>query len=174
MAEISYRRHRFPPVRLMRKLLMTRGFVPKLLVTDKLRRYPSAFHQIANYRSLGYELIIADALDAASVRPPELTALRRLDWCSKRRLQALLPATALISVSTPNRGSDARSNADFCSRVTLAAVSARVTPFAPMPTLIEPGTAPPVDLVRARLWTRLAPDPLTRPMGLLALGQMRA
>jgi hypothetical protein len=30
MAEISYRRHRFPPVRLMRKLLMTRGFVPKL------------------------------------------------------------------------------------------------------------------------------------------------
>jgi hypothetical protein len=31
MAEISYRRHRFPQVRLMRKLLMTQGFVPKLL-----------------------------------------------------------------------------------------------------------------------------------------------
>src|SRR6516225_2479870 len=68
MAEISYRRHRFPPVviqhavwldllvqrrrdsraalRLMRKLLKKQGFAPKLLVTDKLRSYASAFRRL--------------------------------------------------------------------------------------------------------------------------------
>jgi hypothetical protein len=28
-------------------------------------------YQIVNYRTLGYELIVADATDAVSVRPPE-------------------------------------------------------------------------------------------------------
>src|SRR5260370_36305109 len=33
-------------LRLMRKLLRKHGFVPKLLVTDKLRSYGSAFRQL--------------------------------------------------------------------------------------------------------------------------------
>jgi putative transposase len=33
-------------LRLMRKLLRKQGFVPKLLVTDKLRSYGSAFRQL--------------------------------------------------------------------------------------------------------------------------------
>jgi hypothetical protein len=61
----------------------------------------------------------------------------------------------------------------FVVWVALAVASGRATPLAPMPPLIE-RAAPSVELVRERLWTRLAPDPLTRPMGLLALGQMRA
>ena len=62
----------------------------------------------------------------------------------------------------------------FVVGVALGVASTRATPLAPMPALIEPGAAPSVELVRDRLWTRLTPDPLTRPMGLLALGQMRA
>jgi hypothetical protein len=62
----------------------------------------------------------------------------------------------------------------FVVGVALAVASARATPLAPMPALIEPGATPSVELVRERLWTRLAPNPLARPMGLLALGQMRA
>src|SRR5215831_11420848 len=73
MAEISYRRHRFPAeicggsgflegevldmlvqrrrdtraaLRLMRKLLKKQGFAPRSLVTDKLRSYPSAFRRL--------------------------------------------------------------------------------------------------------------------------------
>jgi hypothetical protein len=61
----------------------------------------------------------------------------------------------------------------FVVGVKLATASVRAAPFVPMLTLIEPGAAPFVDRVRDRLWTRLAPDPLTRPMGLLALGQVR-
>jgi hypothetical protein len=62
----------------------------------------------------------------------------------------------------------------FVVGVTLAAVSVRAPSFVPMPTLIDLGAALSVDLVRDRLWTRLASDPLTRAMGLLALRQMRA
>jgi hypothetical protein len=62
----------------------------------------------------------------------------------------------------------------FVVGVTLAAVSLRAAWFVPMPTLIDLGAALSVDLVRDRLWTRLASDPLTRAMGLLALRQMRA
>jgi putative transposase len=51
MAQLSYRRHRFPAetqaaLRLMRKLLKKQGFAPKLLVADKLGSYGSAFRQL--------------------------------------------------------------------------------------------------------------------------------
>jgi DNA-binding response OmpR family regulator len=64
------------------------------LITEHMRQLRKVLagsrYQIVNYRSIGYELIVADATDAASVRATrELTALRRLDRCSKRRLQAL-------------------------------------------------------------------------------------
>src|ERR1700749_1211181 len=39
-------RHRRGALRLMRNLLRKQGFVPKLLVTDKLRSYGSAFRQL--------------------------------------------------------------------------------------------------------------------------------
>jgi DNA-binding response OmpR family regulator len=44
------------------------------LITEHMRRLRKVLagsrYQIANYRSLGYELIVLDALDAASVRRP--------------------------------------------------------------------------------------------------------
>jgi hypothetical protein len=40
---IQHRRDKLAAVRLMRKLLMKQGFVPKLAVTDKLRSYATAF-----------------------------------------------------------------------------------------------------------------------------------
>src|SRR5213082_651634 len=43
---LQRRRDSRAAVRLMRKLLRKHGFVPKLLVTDKLRSYGSAFRQL--------------------------------------------------------------------------------------------------------------------------------
>jgi putative transposase len=42
---VQSRRDSRAALRLMRKLLRTQGFVPKLPVTDKLRSYGSAFRQ---------------------------------------------------------------------------------------------------------------------------------
>ncbi len=43
---VQSRRDSRAALRLMRKLLRKQGFVPKLLVTDKLRSYGSAFRQL--------------------------------------------------------------------------------------------------------------------------------
>jgi putative transposase len=43
---VQSRRDSRAALRLMRKLLRKRGFAPKLLVTDKLRSYGSAFRQL--------------------------------------------------------------------------------------------------------------------------------
>jgi len=43
---VQRRRNRRAASRLMRKLLKKEGFAPKLLVTDKLRSYGSAFRQL--------------------------------------------------------------------------------------------------------------------------------
>src|SRR3982074_2478890 len=43
---VQPRRDQRAALRLMRKLLRKQGFVPKLLVTDKLRSYGSAFRQL--------------------------------------------------------------------------------------------------------------------------------
>ena len=43
---VQRRRDKAAAVRLMRKLLKKQGFVPKLLVTDKLRSYASAFRRL--------------------------------------------------------------------------------------------------------------------------------
>ena len=43
---VQSRRHSRAAFRLMRKLLRKQGFVPKLLVTDKLRSYGSAFRKL--------------------------------------------------------------------------------------------------------------------------------
>ena len=43
---VQSRRDSRSALRLMRKLLRKQGFVPKLLVTDKLRSYGSAFRQL--------------------------------------------------------------------------------------------------------------------------------
>src|SRR5215469_1133167 len=43
---VQSRRDSRAALRLMRKLLKKQGFVPKLLVTDKLRSYGSAFRQL--------------------------------------------------------------------------------------------------------------------------------
>ena len=43
---VQSRRDTRAALRLMRKLLRNQGFVPKLLVTDKLRSYGSAFRQL--------------------------------------------------------------------------------------------------------------------------------
>ena len=43
---VQRRRDSRAALRLMRKLLRKQGFVPKLLVTDKLRSYGSAFRQL--------------------------------------------------------------------------------------------------------------------------------
>ena len=43
---VQSRRDSQSALRLMRKLLRKQGFVPKLLVTDKLRSYGSAFRQL--------------------------------------------------------------------------------------------------------------------------------
>jgi transposase-like protein len=43
---VQSRRNSRAALRLMRKLLRRQGFVPKLLVTDKLRSYGSAFRQL--------------------------------------------------------------------------------------------------------------------------------
>ena len=43
---VQRRRDRRAALRLMRRLLKKQGFVPKLLVTDKLRSYASAFRQL--------------------------------------------------------------------------------------------------------------------------------
>ena len=43
---VQSRRDSRAALRLMRKLLRKQGFVPKLLVTDKLRSYDSAFRQL--------------------------------------------------------------------------------------------------------------------------------
>jgi putative transposase len=43
---VQSRRDSWAALRLMRKLLRKQGFVPKLLVTDKLRSYGSAFRQL--------------------------------------------------------------------------------------------------------------------------------
>ena len=42
---VQSRRDRRAALRLMRKLLRKQGFAPKLVVTDKLRSYGSAFRQ---------------------------------------------------------------------------------------------------------------------------------
>src|ERR1700755_621501 len=44
---VQRRRDTRAALRLMRKLLRKQGFAPKLLVTDKLRSYPSAFRRFA-------------------------------------------------------------------------------------------------------------------------------
>ena len=43
---VQSRRDSRAALRLMRRLLRKQGFVPKLLVTDKLRSYGSAFRQL--------------------------------------------------------------------------------------------------------------------------------
>ena len=43
---VQSRRDSRAGLRLMRKLLRKQGFMPKLLVTDKLRSYGSAFRQL--------------------------------------------------------------------------------------------------------------------------------
>jgi putative transposase len=43
---VQRRRDTRAALRLMRKLLRKQGFAPKLLVTDKLRSYPSAFRRL--------------------------------------------------------------------------------------------------------------------------------
>jgi len=43
---VQRRRDSWAALRLMRKLLKKQGFVPKLLVTDKLRSYASAFRRL--------------------------------------------------------------------------------------------------------------------------------
>jgi transposase-like protein len=43
---VQRRRHSRAALRLMRKLLRKQGFAPKLLVTDKLRSYASAFRRL--------------------------------------------------------------------------------------------------------------------------------
>ena len=43
---VQRRRDKRAALRLMRKLLKKQGFVPKLLVTDKLRSYASAFRRL--------------------------------------------------------------------------------------------------------------------------------
>ena len=43
---VQRRRDKYAALRLMRKLLKKQGFAPKLLVTDKLRSYGSAFRQL--------------------------------------------------------------------------------------------------------------------------------
>jgi putative transposase len=43
---VQRRRDKCAALRLMRKLLKKQGFAPKLLVTDKLRSYGSAFRQL--------------------------------------------------------------------------------------------------------------------------------
>ena len=43
---VQRRRDSWAASRLMRKLLKKQGFAPKLLVTDKLRSYGSAFRQL--------------------------------------------------------------------------------------------------------------------------------
>src|SRR5215471_9481442 len=43
---VQRRRDTWAALRLMRKLLKKQGFVPKLLVTDKLRSYAAAFHRL--------------------------------------------------------------------------------------------------------------------------------
>ena len=43
---VQRRRDRRAAIKLMRKLLRKQGFAPKMVVTDKLRSYGSAFHQI--------------------------------------------------------------------------------------------------------------------------------
>jgi putative transposase len=43
---VQHGRDAWAPLRLMRKLLKKQGFAPKLLVTDKLRSYASAFRRL--------------------------------------------------------------------------------------------------------------------------------
>jgi putative transposase len=43
---VQRRRDSWAALRLMRKLLKKQGFAPKLLVTDKLRSYASAFRRL--------------------------------------------------------------------------------------------------------------------------------
>jgi len=43
--------------------------------------------------------------------------------------------------------------------------STQAAPLVPNPASIELGAAPPVELIRDPLWTRLAPNPLARSMG---------
>jgi transposase-like protein len=47
---VQRRRDKYAALRLMRKLLKKQGFAPKLLVTDKLRSYGSAFRQLGLQR----------------------------------------------------------------------------------------------------------------------------
>jgi putative transposase len=43
---VQRRRYRRAALKLIRKLLRKQGFVPKMVVTDKLRSYGAAFHYI--------------------------------------------------------------------------------------------------------------------------------
>jgi transposase-like protein len=56
---VQRRRDSRAALRLMRKLLKKQGFAPKLLITDKLRSYASAFRRLSARRyfcSIGVNL----------------------------------------------------------------------------------------------------------------------
>jgi transposase-like protein len=99
---VQRRRDGRAALRLMRKLLKKQGFAPKLLVTDKLRSYASAFRRLrlTCRHSKGFEKIIggefapgspttraqAAAVQVSSIRPA-------LPQHARRRSQHLQPST---------------------------------------------------------------------------------
>ncbi len=71
---VQRRRDTRAALRLMRKLLKKQGFAPKLLVTDKLRSYASAFrrlqlacpHEQGSGRTIGRRIRIRQCDDASA------------------------------------------------------------------------------------------------------------
>jgi hypothetical protein len=109
---VQRRRDSWAALRLMRKLLKKEGFVPKLLVTDKLRSYACAFRRLRltcrheqglRKKQQGGELASgsptsgaqAAAVQVSSIRP----ALPQHAWCGPQRLQLSTPPHLAIHPS---------------------------------------------------------------------------
>ena len=92
---VQRRRDKHAALRLMRKLIKKQGFAPKLLVTDKLRSYGSAFQHLRPARSLveGMVSIWTQRSSCHSSNPtaPVFALMRR----------AITMASASFSQTTP-------------------------------------------------------------------------
>jgi transposase-like protein len=71
---VQRRRDKRAALRLMRKLLRKQGFVPKLLTTDKLGSYGSAFRHLRltcpheqGAMAIGEETVVPDAMEPVAV-----------------------------------------------------------------------------------------------------------
>jgi len=88
---VQRRRDTRAALRLMRKLLKKQGFAPKLLVTDKLRSYASAF------RRLRLTCPHEQGLRKNNCAENSHQAVRRRE-CKMQRLSRLAPAQRFLSM----------------------------------------------------------------------------